>query len=181
MKVQVTSLPDVLIFEPTVFGDARGYFLETYHLQKYEQAGLSVPFVQDNFSHSSLGILRGLHTQVQRPQGKLVWVMNGEIFDVAVDIRRGSTTFGHWTGSYLSGENHRQCYIPPGFAHGFCVMSEEADVVYKCTELYDPTDEMTIPWNDPDINITWPIHNPILSDKDLKARPLSDIIDRLPA
>jgi len=180
MKVSSTELPEVLIIEPTVYGDSRGYFLETYHVQKYQQAGLSVQFVQDNYSHSSIGILRGLHAQIHRPQGKLVWVMKGEIFDVAVDIRRGSKTFGHWIGSYLSGENFRQCYIPPGFAHGYCVVSEEADVVYKCTEMYDPTDELTIPWDDPDINITWPIPNPILSEKDLKARPLSEILDRLP-
>jgi dTDP-4-dehydrorhamnose 3,5-epimerase len=181
MKVRSTELPEVLIIEPTVYGDARGYFLETYHVQKYRQMGLSVQFVQDNYSHSSIGILRGLHAQVHRQQGKLIWVMKGEIFDVAVDIRRGSKTFGQWTGLYLSAENFRQCYIPPGFAHGYCVVSEEADVVYKCTDFYDPTDELTIQWKDPEINISWPIPNPMLSEKDLKAPPLADVIDQLPA
>ncbi len=180
MNIQHTVLSGVVIIEPQVHRDGRGFFLETYHQEKYAEAGIPLKFVQDNYSRSSQGILRGLHTQIHRPQGKLIRVSQGDVFDVAVDIQRGSPTFAQWVGVTLTGENFKQIYIPPGFAHGFCVLSETADVEYKCTELYHPNDEMVISWNDPDINITWPVDVPILSKKDQGALSLDEQIERLP-
>jgi dTDP-4-dehydrorhamnose 3,5-epimerase len=157
---------DVLIVEPRVFHDPRGYFLETYQEERYSRLGLGVRFVQDNLSYSKKGVLRGLHYQVGRAQGKLVWVAKGEIFDVVVDVRRSSPTFGRWFGMRLNGEGATQLYIPEGFAHGFCVTSEEAIVCYKCTDYYSPAHERGIRWDDPDLGIQWPISDPILSEKD---------------
>ena len=175
MKINTTALPGVLIIEPKVFGDSRGFFLESYHEQKFKEAGITLPFVQDNHSRSEKGVLRGLHYQLTFPQGKLIRVTRGEVFDVAVDIRHGSPTFGKWFSTVLSEENHRQVYVPPGFAHGFCVLSETADFLYKCTDFYHPEDEAGILWNDPDLGIHWPIATPTLSEKD-KANPgLKDI------
>lgn len=169
MKIIETSLPGVLIIEPRILGDDRGFFLETYHAGRYGQAGIEGPFVQDNHSRSVKNTLRGLHFQEPRSQGKLVQVFLGSVFDVAVDVRRGSPTFGQWLGTELSSENKRQLWIPAGFAHGFCVLSETADFVYKCTELYAPEAERAIAWNDPDIGIAWPISAPLLSKKDASA------------
>ena len=180
MKVVSTDLPGVLLVEPEVFCDARGFFLETYHREKYAAAGIHASFVQDNHSHSTRGTLRGLHAQCRRPQGKLVRAVRGRMFDVAVDIRVGSPCFGRWTGAMLSGDNFRQLYIPPGFAHGFCVLSEEVDVEYKCTDVYAPEDEITIAWDDPAIGIAWPVTVPVLSEKDRSAPQLSTLRDRLP-
>ena len=181
MKVAATNLPGVLLVEPDVFCDARGFFLETYHREKYAAAGIHASFVQDNHSHSTRGTLRGLHAQCRRPQGKLVRAVRGWMFDVAVDIRVGSPCFGRWTGAMLSGDNFRQLYIPPGFAHGFCVLSEEVDVEYKCTDVYAPEDEITIAWDDPAIGIAWPVTVPVLSEKDRSAPQLSKLRDRLPS
>jgi dTDP-4-dehydrorhamnose 3,5-epimerase len=161
-----TEIPGVLIIEPDLFRDGRGFFMETYHHTKYTEAGIDIPFVQDNHSHSCKGTLRGLHYQLRHPQDKLVYVITGQIFDVAVDIRRGSPTFGHWAGVNLSEENHRQVFIPKGFAHGFCVLSETADVIYKCSDFYTPGDDLGIYWADPDIGIEWPVKDPVLSEKD---------------
>jgi dTDP-4-dehydrorhamnose 3,5-epimerase len=172
MTIQELSLSGVLLIEPRVFADERGHFMETWHQQKFAAAGLDVAFVQDNHSQSRRGVLRGLHYQLRRPQGKLVRVVRGEVFDVAVDLRRSSPTFGHWVGEALSEANHRQMYIPAGFAHGFCVLSDRADVVYKCTDFYDRDDEHTLLWNDPTVAIDWPITEPILSPKDLVGRSL---------
>jgi dTDP-4-dehydrorhamnose 3,5-epimerase len=176
MKVLLTDLPDVLIIEPDVFQDTRGFFLETYHAQKYREAGILEVFVQDNHSRSAQGTLRGLHAQRQHPQGKLVRVIHGEVFDVAVDIRPESPTFKRWVGITLSAENFRQVYVPPGFAHGFCVMSKIAEVEYKCTDFYDPTDEIGILWNDPEIGVKWPIDEPVLSDRDRGAASLVEVV-----
>jgi dTDP-4-dehydrorhamnose 3,5-epimerase len=162
-----------------VHRDARGFFLETYHREKYAAGGLTAAFVQDNHSRSGRGTLRGLHAQVKRPQGKLIRVVEGEIYDVALDIRRGSPTFGRWVGMGISGEDFRQLWIPPGFAHGFCVVSETAHVEYKCTEPYDPADEVSILWSDPDLAIAWPIRDPIVSAKDSRAPRLREIAERL--
>lgn len=181
VKVLKTSLPDVLIIEPRVFEDKRGFFIETYHQKRYSEGGIDGIFVQDNHSHSVSGILRGLHFQLKHPQAKLVQVVSGAIFDVAVDIRRGSPYFGQWTGVHLSVENHRQIFVPEGFAHGFCVLSETADVLYKCTDFYFPDDEGGILWSDPDINIELPIQAPILSEKDSQYPCLCDVnFDCLP-
>ena len=180
MRFVPTELPGVLVVEPDVHKDGRGFFLETYHLEKYRGGGIEGPFVQDNHSRSARGTLRGLHAQVRRPQGKLVRAVDGEMFDVAVDIRRGSPTFKRWVGLHLSGENFRQLYIPPGFAHGFCVLSETVQVEYKCTGFYDPADEITIAWNDPEIGIGWAIDRPNLSAKDAAAPRLAEVMDRLP-
>jgi len=180
MKFQTTSLPGVIVVEPDVFRDPRGFFFETYHAQKYRDGGIDATFVQDNHSRSTRGILRGLHAQRRRPQGKLVRVLQGEVFDVAVDIRRGSPTFLKWFGVTLSAENFRQCYIPPGFAHGFVVTSEVAEFEYKCTDFYDPSDELRILWNDPAIGIAWPLADPALSDKDRAARSVAELTDQLP-
>jgi dTDP-4-dehydrorhamnose 3,5-epimerase len=170
-----TSLPGVLIIEPVVFKDDRGFFLETHHQKKYAEGGIDKTFVQDNRSHSKQGVLRGLHYQLRYPQGKLVYVITGEIFDVAVDIRRGSPTFGKWEGIYLSSDNNRQVFIPEGFAHGFCVLSETADVLYKCTDFYKFDDEFGILWSDPTIGIEWPVAQPLLSSKDNQFPQLSEI------
>ncbi|SDU09089.1 dTDP-4-dehydrorhamnose 3,5-epimerase [Halopseudomonas salegens] len=157
MKVIPTRLPDCVIIEPRVFGDERGFFLETFQLARYaEQAGITLPFVQDNHSRSRRGVLRGLHFQINKPQGKLVRVVSGEVFDVAVDLRPDSPAYGQWEGVMLSAENKRQFWVPPGFAHGFVVLSEEADFEYKCTDYYDPDDEGVIRWDDPELAIAWP-------------------------
>jgi dTDP-4-dehydrorhamnose 3,5-epimerase len=175
-----TDIPDVLIIEPDVYRDERGYFLETYHADKYRIGGLDGPFLQDNHSHSVAGTLRGLHLQPARPQGKLIRVVAGEIFDVAVDVRRGSPSFGRWVGHMLSAENFRQCWVPPGFAHGFCVVSASADVEYKCTDVYDPAAEIGIAWNDPMIGIRWPVEQPVMSERDRRHPPLAAVMSRLP-
>lgn len=181
MNVVPTKLPGVLIIEPRIFRDARGYFLETWNQAAYEAAGLPRAFVQDNLSHSVRGVLRGLHYQYPSAQGKLISVLDGEILDVAVDIRPESPTFRQWFGVRLSSENHRQCYVPPGYAHGFLVTSEIAKVSYKCTALYQPRDEGSIVWNDPDIAIDWSFEAPILSPKDREAPRLRDVPkERLP-
>ncbi len=181
MNVKETKLPGVLILEPDVFGDERGFFLETWSAARYEDAGIPGPFVQDNISLSRKGILRGLHFQYPQSQGKLVQILSGEVVDVAVDIRIGSPTFGQWVGEVLSGTNHRQMYVPPGFAHGYCVTSETALFSYKCTDFYNPETEGGIIWNDPDLGIDWPVDEPILSPKDEGYRRLKDIPrDELP-
>ncbi len=181
MKVERTDLPGVLLIEPRVFGDERGYFLETFQADRYRAAGIAGPFVQDNLSFSRGPVLRGLHLQYPRVQAKLVSVLAGEVFDVAVDVRPGSPHFGRWTGALLSDGNKRQLYIPAGFAHGFCVLSESALFAYKCTGVYAPEDEITVRWNDPEIGIAWPVAEPILSDKDAAAPCLREIDpDRLP-
>jgi dTDP-4-dehydrorhamnose 3,5-epimerase len=175
-----TELPGVLIVEPDVYRDPRGFFLEGYHQAKYAALGIPGPFVQDNHSCSCRGTLRGLHAQLAHPQGKLVRVVEGEVFDVAVDIRVGSPSFGRFAAVTLSGENFRQAYIPPGFAHGFCVLSPRAHFQYKCTAHYDPGDELTVRWDDPDLAIPWPIEAPLLSPKDGAAPRLREVVDRLP-
>ena len=175
MKVERTALPGVLILEPKVFGDARGFFMETWNRSRYAEAGLPGEFVQDNVSYSRHGVLRGLHYQSPRAQGKLVHVLEGEVFDVAVDVRVGSPTFGRWAGATLSAQNRRQLWIPPGFAHGFCVTGETALFYYKCTELYAPEHEGSILWNDPAIGIAWPLEHPTLSAKDAATPPLAAV------
>lgn len=180
MNIIPTELQDVLIIEPKVFGDPRGYFLESWNRRRYAEAGLDVDFVQDNLSFSQRGTLRGLHYQIPRAQGKLVTVLQGTVYDVAVDVRYDSPTFGQWVGVVLSGENHRQIYVPPGFAHGFCVTSDSALFAYKCTEYYAPEDEATIAWNDSDLAIDWPVSDPLLSEKDRRGVPLREVSpDRL--
>lgn len=174
MKVQTTALAGVLIIEPRVFQDERGFFLETYHARRYAEAGLDAVFVQDNHSRSRYGTLRGLHFQVANPQGKLVRVIEGAIWDVAVDIRPGSSTFGQYVGVELSAGNVRQIYVPPGYAHGFCVTSDVAQVEYKCTAFYDAADERGIAWNDPTLAIPWPIATPILSARDSRNPTLAE-------
>ncbi len=166
MKVTETKLSGVVIVEPQVFGDSRGFFQETWQKSRYEESGIREMFVQDNLSFSTRGVLRGLHYQNPNIQGKLVSVIQGEVFDVAVDIRAGSPTFGQWESVHLSGENHRQLWVPPGFAHGFCVLSDTAYFMYKCTDVYNPLAEGGVLWNDPDIGIAWPMQEVILSDKD---------------
>ena len=175
LKFTEKPLPGVLLIEPMVFEDDRGFFMETFHAEKYAEIGISGPFVQDNHSHSARGTLRGLHYQLKNPQGKLVYVVKGEILDVAVDIRRNSPDFGRWTGDVLSEKNKRQLYVPEGFAHGFCVLSDTADVIYKCTDRYAPGDEYGVFWADETIDIVWPIANPILSAKDSDNPRLADI------
>jgi dTDP-4-dehydrorhamnose 3,5-epimerase len=167
-----TSLPGILVIEPKVFDDERGFFMETWNARRYEEAGLPDRFIQDNLSYSVRGVLRGLHFQNSQAQGKLVSVLRGEVFDVAVDIRVGSPTFGEWTGVTLSAENKRQFYVPEDFAHGFVVTSENALFFYKCTDYYAPSAEGIVLWNDPDIGIEWPIDTPILSERDRTAPPL---------
>ncbi len=179
MRATPLDHPEVLLIEPDVFPDPRGFFMETFHSIKYAEHGLPAVFLQDNHSRSSRGVLRGLHYQLNNPQGKLVRVVSGEVFDVAVDIRRGSPWFGKWVGAILSEENHRQMYVPPGFAHGFCTLSERADFLYKCTDLYAPGDEYGIAWDDPGIAIEWPEMDYLISDKDL-ANPLLIESDHLP-
>jgi len=175
MQVEDTPLAGVKLLTPRVFGDDRGFFMETFNQRTAEEAGIPTQWVQDNHSYSQRGVLRGLHYQYPTWQGKLVRVVQGEIFDVAVDIRPDSETFGRWFGALLSGENKRQLYVPEGFAHGFCVVSEDAHVLYKCTSLYAPAEDAGILWNDPDIGIEWPIGEPVLSDKDAAAPRLKDI------
>lgn len=176
-----TSLPGVVVVEPVVHRDPRGFFLETYHRDKYHRGGIDEIFVQDNHSRSAAGTLRGLHAQRTRPQGKLVRAVRGRIFDVAVDIRRASPTFAHWFGVELTEDGFRQLWIPPGYAHGFYVLSEVAEVEYKCTEVYVREDEITIAWNDPRIGIEWPLEGePLLSERDLNAPSLEDWMGRLP-
>ena len=180
MKFIPTQIPDVMIVEPDIFRDDRGHFFEAYHAEKYAEGGIDQPFVQDNQSHSIRGTLRGLHAQRLQPQGKLVRALSGEIFDVAVDIRPSSPTFGRWVGAILSGENRHQLWVPTGFAHGFVVLSDTADVLYKCTTLYRRDDEIGILWNDPEIGIDWPLLSPpLLSPKDAAAPRLAEIRDQL--
>jgi len=174
MNFSETKLKGCIIIEPTVFKDARGCFLETYEKQKYYNIGIKENFVQDNFSHSTKGVLRGLHYQKKNPQGKLVTVTSGEVFDVAVDIRKGSPTFGEYTSVILSEENRKQFWIPAGFAHGFLVLSEKVNFQYKCTNYYYPDDDCCILWNDPEIGIKWPTNEPLLSNKDANALKLKD-------
>ncbi len=175
MKVTETKLSGVLILEPKVFQDDRGYFLETWNKVRYEEAGVPGNFVQDNISFSQKGILRGLHFQYPQSQGKLIQVLSGEVIDVVVDIRVGSPTYGKWIGEVISESNHRQMYIPPGFAHGYCVTSKTAHFSYKCTDFYNPTTEHGIIWNDPDIGIEWPVEQPVLSPKDMRYPRLKDL------
>jgi dTDP-4-dehydrorhamnose 3,5-epimerase len=179
MRFIPTELPGAVIIEPDVHRDQRGYFLETFHAVKYAAAGIPRVFVQDNHSSSTRGTLRGLHFQLHHPQGKLVRVVEGSIWDVAVDVRPDLPTFGRWTATMLSAENFRQLYIPPGCAHGFCVLSDSAQVQYKCTELYDPADELGIAYDDPELAIAWPITNPLVSERDRHHRRLSELVDRL--
>lgn len=169
MKFLPTCIPGLVVIEPTVFGDERGFFMETYHAAKFKDAGITANFVQDNHSKSGRGILRGLHYQIQHAQGKLVRVVSGEVFDVAVDLRHDSPTCGQWVGEVLSAENKRMLWVPPGFAHGFLVTSESAEFVYKCTDFYAPQHERAVRWDDPDLNIAWPLPNgvpPLVSAKD---------------
>jgi dTDP-4-dehydrorhamnose 3,5-epimerase len=181
MRVTATDLPGVLVIEPAVHRDGRGFFVETYHADRYREHGIAAPFVQDNHSQSTANTLRGLHLQLRRPQGKLIRVIEGDVFDVAVDVRRGSPTFGRWVGVALSARDFTQVYVPPGFAHGFCVLSDIAQVEYKCTELYDPTSEIGIAWNDPAIAIAWPVANPLLSKRDAAHPTLAELGDALPS
>jgi len=178
--IRPSRIPDVLIIEADVFSDDRGFFMETWHAERFAEHGCGDKFVQDNHSRSEKNVLRGLHYQLEQPQGKLVRVVNGAVFDVAVDIRRGSPTFGQWVGLELTGDNNRQIYVPPGFAHGFCVLSDSADFLYKCTEYYAPDDEYGLLWNDPDIGIDWPGHEFTISKKDAKNSLLRAMHDRLP-
>lgn len=176
MKIVKTKLQDCLIIEPTIFGDERGFFLESFNVRRYaDLAGIHLSFVQDNHSRSSAGVLRGLHFQIRKPQGKLVRVVRGEVFDVAVDLRRESKTFGQWDSVILSETNRKQFWIPPGFAHGFLVLSEIADFEYKCTEYYNPDDEGCLLWSDPELDIDWPLRSPVLSEKDAGAQSLREL------
>lgn len=184
MRVADTDIPGVLVIEPAVHRDVRGYFLETFHAEKFAAAGLPRVFLQDNHSTSVRHTLRGLHLQVERPQGKLVRVIEGEIWDVAVDVRPGSATYGKWTATALSASNFKQLYIPVGCAHGFCVLSDVAQVEYKCTDVYDPASELGIAWDDPDLAIAWPVTAPILSERDkrhLRLREVTARLSRLPS
>lgn len=173
MKFSPTELPEVILVEPDVFRDPRGFFLETFNAARYRQGGIACPFVQDNHSRSLRGTLRGLHAQRRRPQGKLIRAVRGEIFDVAVDVRPGSATFGRWVGVRLSETDFRQLFVPPGFLHGFCVLSEEAEVEYKCTEPYDRADEIGARWDS--AGIDWPVKEPLLSPRDAALPPLADL------
>ena len=175
MHIIETPLPGVIIIEPKVFGDARGFFMETYNAERYRDAGVKEEFVQDNLSQSRKNILRGLHFQKPMEQGKLVQVLSGEVYDVAIDIRYGSPTFGQWEAVVLNSENKKQFYIPPGFAHGFVVTSEQALFMYKCTDFYNPAGECTIAWDDPELGIPWPVQSPILSSKDSVGCYLKDL------
>lgn len=180
MKVSKGSLEGVLVVETKAFGDERGFFLETYHAERYAAAGIPARFVQSNFARSSKGVLRGLHYQLGRPQGKLVQVLRGEVFDVAVDLRAGSPTFGRWEGITLSSDNHRQFFVPEGFAHGYCVLSDSADFAYQCTDYYAPEEERGIRWDDPDIGIDWPEGERVVSAKDQVLPFLRDMPGELP-
>ena len=181
MNFRPTPLSGVILVEPDVHRDPRGFFLETYHAAKYKAGGIDAAFVQDNHSRSGKGTLRGLHAQWRKPQGKLVRTLQGEIFDVAVDVRPGSPTYGRWFGARLTSDNHHQLWVPAGFIHGFCVLSETAEVEYKCTDLYDPGGELGVRWDDPAIGIDWPIAQPILSAKDAAAPLLAAVQDKLAA
>jgi dTDP-4-dehydrorhamnose 3,5-epimerase len=174
MKFQTTLIPDLLIIEPQIFGDDRGFFLESFNEVEISRIGITDRFVQDNHSRSTRNVLRGLHYQITHPQGKLVRVISGRVFDVAVDIRRNSSTFGKWVGVELSGENKRLLWLPPGLAHGFVVLSDSADFLYKATDFYAPKSERTILWNDPDLAIKWPVELPILSTKDAAGKAFRD-------
>ncbi|MBI0112870.1 MULTISPECIES: dTDP-4-dehydrorhamnose 3,5-epimerase [Gilliamella] len=177
MQVTETEIPDVKIVKPKVFGDERGFFLETFEQKRYQQMlDINFNFVQDNHSRSQKGVLRGLHFQKQNPQGKLVRVVRGQVYDVVVDIRKDSKTFGKWVSIILSEENKTQLWIPPGLAHGFVVLSDIADFEYKCTNYYDPKSEESLLWNDPTVNIDWPITNPILSTKDKQGKTLMELV-----
>jgi len=181
MNIITTPIEGVLMIEPQVFEDSRGFFMETYHRNRYIKSGIDTLFVQDNLSCSVHGSVRGLHYQIRNPQAKLVQVITGEIFDVSVDIRPDSPTFGKWTGFHLSDRNRRQLFIPEGFAHGFCVLSEIAHFLYKCSDFFAPDDEGGILWSDPDIGIDWPVQDPIISEKDKQYPRLSEIDpDQLP-
>lgn len=176
MKITETRLPGVIVIEPNIYGDERGFFVETYQVGRYRDlAGIDLPFVQDNHSRSRYGVLRGMHAQRNHPQGKLVRVARGEVFDVALDVNPDSPTFGQWAGARLSDANGHQMWIPPGYAHGFVVLSDVADFEYKCTDYYHPDDEYGVIWNDPDAAIAWPIDDPILSDKDMSLPTLSEL------
>jgi dTDP-4-dehydrorhamnose 3,5-epimerase len=180
MRLVQTGIAGIVIIEPDVHRDGRGFLVETYHAERYRECGIAGPFVQDNHSRSVSRTLRGLHLQVRHVQGKLIRVIEGEIFDVAVDVRRGSPTFGRWVGVNLTAESFKQIYVPPGFAHGFCVVSGAAQVEYKCTDIYDPTSEVGIAWNDPDLGISWPVADPILSPRDSQHPKLAAVSDLLP-
>lgn len=180
MRIIPTAVPDVLIVEPRVHADARGFFLESYHADRYREHGITDTFVQDNHSRSVAGTLRGLHAQRLQPQAKLVRVVQGAIFDVAVDVRRGSPTFLRWVGMELSAENRQQLYVPIGFVHGFCVLTDTAEVEYKCSTPYAPGDEFGVAWNDPEIGIAWPVASPLLSEKDAKLPRIADVAHLLP-
>lgn len=181
MAKEPKQMPDIIIVEPKIFGDDRGFFFESYQADRYAALGIPKTFIQDNASRSAKNVLRGLHYQSNDMQGKLIYVTSGKIFDVAVDIRLGSPTFGNWAGLFLDDINHKQAYIPPGFAHGFCVLSDHADFCYKCTNYYDAPSEITIQWNDPAIGLQWPIDKPILSEKDKRGVLLNEIsVDQLP-
>ncbi len=175
MNVRRCALQGLLLIEPDVFGDARGFFMETWNQRRYAESGLAAHFVQDNLSQSRRGILRGLHFQNPGGQAKLVSVLEGEVFDVAVDVRKSSPTFGRWEGARLSSQNKHQFFIPAGFAHGFVVLSDTALFHYKCTDFYSPQNELTLRWNDPEIGISWPLANPVISDKDARGLLLRDI------
>jgi len=179
MRFEPTTIPDVIRIEPRIFRDARGFFLESYHEARFGEGGVRARFAQDNHSRSARGTLRGLHMQLAFAQGKLVRCIAGEVFDVAVDVRRGSRTFGQWVGETLSAENFRQLWVPPGFLHGFCVTSETAEIEYKCTEPYHAEDELGVAWNDPDLGIRWPIATPLLSAKDAALPLLREVEARL--
>lgn len=180
LHAEETELPGVIVLEPEIYADARGLFYESFHSEKYRLFGIPGPFVQDNFSRSIRGTLRGLHLQVKHPQGKLIRVLRGTIRDVAVDVRRGSAYFGRWTSVDLSAETHQQIYVPPGFAHGFSVLSDEAEVEYKCTTLYDASDEIGIAWDDPALGIDWGVESPLISVRDTKHDILVNLHNRLP-
>lgn len=175
MHIIETKIPGVLILEPTVYSDARGDFFECFHAEKYPHQGLPAKFVQDNFSRSKKNVVRGLHYQLTNAQGKLIWITQGKIFDVVADVRRGSPTFGQWLGITLSADKQQQVYIPPGLAHGFCALTDNVNFYYKCTDYYQPNSERGILWSDTDLNIPWPVTNPILSDKDKLNPTLKDI------
>jgi dTDP-4-dehydrorhamnose 3,5-epimerase len=175
MEIKTTDIQGVLLIEPKVFKDQRGFFMETYHQPRYRAAGIGTDFVQDNLSRSARGTLRGLHFQIKHPQAKLVQVLEGEVFDVAVDLRAGSPSFGRWTGARLSGANQRQFYIPAGFAHGFAVLSDTALFAYKCSDVYHPEDEGGLLWSDPALAIDWPVESPVLSAKDAAFPPLDQL------
>lgn len=180
MRVTPSALPEVLVIDPQVMGDNRGFFLETFHVARYAEHGIRTPFVQDNHSRSVRNTVRGLHLQIARPQAKLIRVVFGEIFDVAVDVRVGSPTFGKWVGVHLSAENRRQCYIPEGFAHGFSVVSDGAEVEYKCTDYFEPSGQLGIAWNDETFGIPWGTTDPVLSERDRANPTVHDVLDQLP-